>query len=84
MLLGNDNTMMSIIDENGAYYKLLNFFFEANQRGLIDPDSSTRLATTDNQKLRNYRKFLLWYNWEMSLASINLTDEDRGCRQGAS
>ncbi|WP_300800881.1 ABC transporter substrate-binding protein [uncultured Acetatifactor sp.] len=83
VLLGNDNTMMSIIDENGAYYKLLNFFFEANQRGLIDPDSSTQdWATTDNQKLRNYRKFLLWYNWEMSLASINLTDEDRAAGKG--
>ena len=78
VLLGNDNTIMSIIDENGAYYKMLNFFFEANQRGLIDPDSSIQDWTkTDTEKLRTYRKFLLWYNWEMSLASINLTEEDK-------
>lgn len=78
VLLGNDNTIMSIIDENGAYYKMLNFFFEANQRGLIDPDSSIQDWTkTDTEKLRTYRKYLLWYNWEMSLASINLTEEDR-------
>lgn len=83
VLLGNDNTMMSIIDEKGAYYKLLNFFFEANQRGLVDPDSSTQNWTiTDEQKLRTYRKYLLWYNWEMSLASIKLTQEDKDNGKG--
>ena len=78
VLLGNDNSVMSIIDEKGAYYKLLNFFFEANQRGLIDPDSPDQnWQITDEQKLRTYRKYLLWYNWEMNLASIKLTEEDR-------
>lgn len=83
VLIGNDNSMMSLIDENGAYYKILEFFFNANQRGLIDPDSSIQdWTTTDEQKLRAYRKYLLWYNWEMSLASINLTDEDKEAGKG--
>ena len=47
---------MPLIDENGANYKLLEFFFKANQRGLIDPDSSVQdWTTTDEQKLRAYR-----------------------------
>lgn len=83
VLVGNDNTMMSTIDENGAYYKMLEFFFKANQRGLIDPDSSIQDWTTvDEQKLRTYRKYLAWYNWEMQLASIGLTDEDNDCGKG--
>ncbi len=83
VLLGNDNSIMPIIDENGAYYKMLNFFFEANQRGLVDPDSSTQdWTTTDNTKLRTYRKFLLWYNWEMSLSSIGVTEEERAEGKG--
>lgn len=83
VLLGNDNSIMSIIDENGAYYKMLNFFFEANQRGLIDPDSSSQdWTTTDNQKLRTYRMYLLWYNWSMNLSSIGLTDEDKTSGRG--
>ena len=46
VLIGNDNSMMPLIDENGAYYKMLEFFFKANQRGLIDPDSSVQDGTT--------------------------------------
>lgn len=75
--------MMPLIDENGAYYKMLEFFFKANQRGLIDPDSSVQdWTTTDEQKLRAYRKYLLWYNWEMNLAGINLSDEDKAAGKG--
>ena len=83
VLIGNDNSMMPLIDENGAYYKMLEFFFKANQRGLIDPDSSVQdWTTTDEQKLRAYRKYLLWYNWEMNLAGINLSDEDKAAGKG--
>lgn len=83
VLIGNDNSMMSLIDENGAYYKMVEFFFKANQRGLIDPDSSIQdWTTTDEQKLRTYRKYLCWYNWEMNLASITLTDEDKAAGKG--
>jgi multiple sugar transport system substrate-binding protein/putative aldouronate transport system substrate-binding protein len=58
-------------------------FFTANQRGLIDPDSSVQdWTTTDEQKLRAYRKYLLWYNWEMNLAGINLSDEDKAAGKG--
>lgn len=44
----------------------------------MDPDSPDQnWQITDEQKLRAYRKYLVWYNWEMNLASIKLTDEDR-------
>jgi hypothetical protein len=32
---------VSIIDENGPYYRALKFCFQANQMGLLDPDSLT-------------------------------------------
>ncbi len=83
LLIGTDNSVMPLIDENGGYYKMLKFFFEANQRGLVDPDSSVQDWTTlDEGKIRTYRTYLLWYNWAMKLSSINLTEEDNASGKG--
>ena len=35
VLLGNDNTIMPVTDKNGGYYKALQFFYKANQMGLV-------------------------------------------------
>jgi putative aldouronate transport system substrate-binding protein len=35
-------TPISIVDENGPYYRVLKWCFQANQMGLLDPDSLTQ------------------------------------------
>lgn len=65
VLIGNDNSIKPLTDEAGAYYKLLNFFYKANQMGIVDPDSSAQDWTTvcDN-KMKTGRVYLFWYSWQ--------------------
>lgn len=42
----------SIIDSDSIYTKVLKFLYEANQRGLVDPDSTTQNFDTMNSKYR--------------------------------
>ena len=65
VLLGNDNTIMPLTDKNGGYYKALQFFYKANQMGLVDPDSATQDWTTAcDSKMKQKRVYLFWYNWQ--------------------
>lgn len=65
VLIGNDNTIMPLTDQNGAYYKALRFFYQANQMGLVDPDSATQDWTTVcDSKMKKKRVYLFWYNWQ--------------------
>lgn len=65
ILIGNDNTIMPMTDKTGAYYKMLHFFYQANQMGLIDPDSATQdWSTVCDGKMKKKRVYLFWYNWQ--------------------
>lgn len=63
VLVGADNTITALTDKEGAYYKMLKFFFEANQRGLIDPDSATQDWNSACDKMRQKRTYLIWNDW---------------------
>ncbi len=65
VLLGVDNTIMPLTDKNGGYYKALQFFYKANQLGILDPDSATQDWTTAcDSKMKQKRVYLFWYNWQ--------------------
>lgn len=64
ILLGNKGDMMELTDDAGAYYKMLHFFYEANQRGLVDPDSGTQDWETACTKMKNKQVLLFWYSWQ--------------------
>ena len=42
--------IQSILDEDGIYYKSLKFFFDANQMGIVDPESTTQDFSTLSSK----------------------------------
>ncbi len=65
VLIGTDNSIVPLTDKNGAYYKMLHFLYEANQMGIVDPDSATQDWTTvcDN-KMKQGRVYLFWYSWQ--------------------
>lgn len=63
VLIGYDNTITPLTDKAGAYYKMLKFFFQANQLGLIDPDSATQDWNSACDKMRTKRTYLVWNNW---------------------
>lgn len=64
LLIGADNSVMPLTDKDGAYYKALQFFYKANQLGIVDPDSATQDWTSANDKMKQKRVYLFWYNWQ--------------------
>ena len=42
LLLAPDGTTQSIIDDDSLYVRSLKFYYDANQMGLLDPDSTTQ------------------------------------------
>lgn len=63
VLIGSDNSITPLTDKNGAYYKMLKFFYQANQLGLIDPDSATQDWNSACDKMKQKRTYLVWNNW---------------------
>jgi multiple sugar transport system substrate-binding protein/putative aldouronate transport system substrate-binding protein len=51
------------LDDAGAYRKIVNFFYKANQRGLVDPDSFAQTWDSVNAKHTAKRVYLLWNIW---------------------
>ncbi len=64
LLISADGTMVPLTDDNGAYYKMLHFLFDLNQRGLVDPDSGTQNWENVVTKLQTKRVLLMWYSWQ--------------------
>ncbi len=64
ILLGTMGDMKEVTDVDGAYYKMLKFFFDANQRGLVDPDSGTQDWETACNKMKAKQVLLMWYSWQ--------------------
>jgi multiple sugar transport system substrate-binding protein/putative aldouronate transport system substrate-binding protein len=51
------------MDDAGAYRKMVNFYYKANRRGLVDPDSFAQTWDSVNAKLTAKRVYLLWNIW---------------------
>lgn len=47
---GSSKEIRSVLSDDGFYKKALKFYFEANQRGILDPDSRTQTADGFKQK----------------------------------
>ncbi|KAF9128495.1 hypothetical protein BGX30_014295 [Mortierella sp. GBA39] len=56
--------IVPLIDDNSMYKKILQFYFTANQMGLIDPDSASQDWNKVSEKLTNKQVLLLWYSWQ--------------------
>ena len=53
----------SILDPNGQYMRTLNFFYKANQMGLVDPESTTQNYDTLFSKYQNGQVLFSWWPW---------------------
>jgi len=56
--------IVPLIDDNSMYKKIVQFYFTANQMGLIDPDSASQDWNKVAEKLTNKQVLLLWYTWQ--------------------
>lgn len=64
VILKPDGTFIPLTDKNGTYYKILKFLYEANQRGLVDPDSATQDWNSACAKMSAGQVYLMWYSWQ--------------------
>ncbi len=64
IMIDVENKMIPLTDDNSAYKKILQFYFEANQAGVLDPDSGTQNWDSVNQKFNSKRAFLIWNDWQ--------------------
>lgn len=75
VLIGADNSITPLTDKEGAYYKMLKFFFKANQLGIVDPDSATQDWNATCDKMRQKRTYLVWNNWMQGFTNSPETGE---------
>ncbi|MGN8244205.1 ABC transporter substrate-binding protein [Cellulomonas soli] len=52
-----------ILDSDSAYVRSLKFYFEANQMGLVDPESTTQNYDTLFSKFQNGQVLFSWWPW---------------------
>ncbi len=52
-----------VAEKDGIYYRMLHLYFEANQRGLLDPESGVQSFDTMYEKARNRQVLYLWWAW---------------------
>lgn len=70
---GNDpHDIISTFDDNSGYLRMLRFFFEANQRGILDPDSITQDWPSVQAKKTDGR--VMWSYWPWASAGFNIED----------
>ena len=68
----------SILDDGSTYKRILKFLYDANQLGVLDPDSATQQWDTVAQKGNDGR--LMFSGWEWAVSGFNSVDgnEDNG------
>lgn len=59
----NNNKVTSMLDEDSWYFKNLKFYYEANQMGLLDPDSMTQRFDDALSKASSGRILFTWWAW---------------------
>lgn len=65
VVLKPDGTFYKLTDKAGTYYKMLHFLYEAQQRGLVDPDSKDQDWNAVHPKISAGQVHLLWYSWQV-------------------
>lgn len=61
-----------LLDDNSVYKRVLDFYFAANQAGIMDPDSITQKWETVSEKYKNGQ--VLFSPWEWAAAPFNVTE----------
>ncbi len=60
-----DDTMISLTDKAGSYYRILKFLNKAYRMGLVDPDSATQDWNSACAKMSAGQVYLMWYSWQV-------------------
>ena len=64
-MLKPDYTFSPLYERENAYYKITKFLNQANQKGLVDPDSGTQNWDNACAKMSSGRVDVFWYSWQV-------------------
>jgi len=71
-ILTADDQFVPLTDKNATYYKMLKFLYQANQAGIVDPDSGTQDWNAACAKMSAGQVYMFWYSWQVGF--WNTTD----------
>ena len=80
LLSADGSSTQSVINDDSFYIQALKFFYEANQRGLVDPDSTTQNYDTWSAKYTNGK--ILYCPWPWVGQSFYNTAENKAAGKG--
>lgn len=61
----------SLLAEDSFYKRALKFYFDANQRGLLDPDSMSQTYSDVDKKFTAGRIMFAWFSWLPETYNMN-------------
>lgn len=62
-IAAHENKYQGILDDNSYYLRSLKFYFDANQMGLMDPDSLTQKFDDVVNKFKDGQVLFSWFPW---------------------
>ena len=65
LILKPDGTFIPLTDKAGSYYKILKFWNDAYNRGLVDPNSASQDWNAACAKMSAGQVNLFWYSWQV-------------------
>ena len=68
---GNYDKTKPLIADDSAYRRVLKLYFEANQRGLLDPESGVQSFDAMNAKAQSGQVLYLWWAWMRGYSQDN-------------
>lgn len=67
LVSAGDDEYQSVLDPGGYYVKCLRLYFNANQMGLLDPDSISQKYEDVTNKLKDGQILFSWFPWMDSI-----------------
>jgi putative aldouronate transport system substrate-binding protein len=68
----------SFLEENGMYHRSLKLLFDANQMGLVDPDSISQKNADVNAKIQDGQVLFSYFSWVSGYNTPEHTSQGKG------
>ncbi|MUT66712.1 extracellular solute-binding protein [Paenibacillus sp. NEAU-GSW1] len=63
LISADTDDVQGVLDEDGYYLRALKLYFDANQMGLVDPDSPTQKFDDFINKMKDGQILFTWFPW---------------------
>ncbi|MBB6673248.1 extracellular solute-binding protein [Cohnella nanjingensis] len=63
LISADKDEMQGVLDEDGFYMRGLKLYYDANQMGLVDPDSLTQKFDDVTNKMKDGQILFTWFPW---------------------